>query len=200
MEIYGFGKTVVFGGFCTTCWGCTGVILEGFWAESNLEEMRWVKCIFLGCGLLGGFFAHAQEGDSNEYALPYPTRNQGPSVEFGQGFQSVAPSMPVPAEGRIKVEPKVESAEGAEGKEAVVTADLKAVVFVDRPDLVKTEGVPGATGVITGIEILKDGDFRKKMEPYLGKPATLTTLNKICRDVIDYYRREGFPVVNVVFP
>jgi len=162
--------------------------------------MRWLKCIYLGCALLGGFSAHAQEGDSTEYALPYPTRSQGPSVEFGQGFQSVAPSMPMPAEGRIKVEPKVESTEGAEGKEAVVTADLKAVVFVDRADQVKAEGVPGVSGVITGIEILKDGDFRKKMEPYLGKPATLTTLNKICRDVIDYYRREGFPVVNVVFP
>ena len=93
--------------------------------------MRQVKSIFLGCALLGGFFTYAQEGDSNEYALPYPTRSQGPSVEFGQGFQSVAPSMPRPAEGRIKVEPKVESPEGGEAKEAVVTAEVKALVFVD---------------------------------------------------------------------
>ena len=162
--------------------------------------MRQVKSIFLGCALLGGFFTYAQEGDSNEYALPYPTRSQGPSVEFGQGFQSVAPSMPRPAEGRIKVEPKVESPEGGEAKEAVVTAEVKALVFVDSGEGVKADGVPGASGVITGIKTLQQDDFKGKLQPYLGKPATMATLNKISRDVIDYYRSEGFPVVNVVVP
>jgi hemolysin activation/secretion protein len=108
--------------------------------------------------------------------------------------------MPRPADGRIKVEPKVESPEGGQAKEAVVTAEVKALVFVDSGDAVKTDGVPGASGVITGIEILKQEDFRDKLKPYLGKPATMATLNKVSKDVIDYYRREGFPVVNVVVP
>ena len=162
--------------------------------------MNGRRCIYLGCAVLWPFFVQAQEGDSSEYALPYPTRSQGPSVEFGQGFQSVAPSMPRPADGRIKVEPKVESPEGGEAKEAVVTAEVKALVFVDSGEEVKADGVPGASGVITGIKILQQDDFRKKLQPYLGKPATMGTLNKISRDVIDYYRREGFPVVNVVVP
>ncbi|NCW28735.1 MAG: ShlB/FhaC/HecB family hemolysin secretion/activation protein, partial [Verrucomicrobia bacterium] len=159
---------------------------------------KW--CIYLGSVVLGAFPVWAQEGDGNEFALPYPTRSQGPSVEFGQGFQSVAPSMPRPADGRIKVEPKVESPEGGQAKEAVVTAEVKALVLVDSGDAVKADGVPGASGVITGIEILKQEDFRDKLEPYLGKPATMATLNKVSKDVIDYYRREGFPVVNVVVP
>ena len=121
-------------------------------------------------------------------------------MEFGQGFQSVAPSMPRPAEGRIKVEPKVESPEGGEAKEAVVTAEVKALVFVDSGEGVKADGVPGASGVITGIKTLQQDDFKGKLQPYLGKPATMATLNKISRDVIDYYRSEGFPVVNVVVP
>lgn len=154
----------------------------------------------MGWAFLGALPVFAQEGDSSEYALPYPTRSQGPSVEFGQGFQSVAPSMPMPAEGRIKVEPKVESPEGGEAKEAVVTAEVKALVFVDSGEAVKADGVPGASGVITGIKTLQEPDFREKLQPYLGKPATMATLNKISRDVIDYYRREGFPVVNVVVP
>ena len=108
--------------------------------------------------------------------------------------------MPRPADGRIKVEPKVESPEGGQAKEAVVTAEVKALVFVDSGDAVKADGVPGASGVITGIEILKQEDFRDKLKPYLGKPATMATLNKVSKDVIDYYRREGFPVVNVVVP
>ena len=154
----------------------------------------------MGCAVLWPLYGSAQEGDSSEYALPYPTRSQGPSVEFGQGFQSVAPSMPRPADGRIKVEPKVESPEGGQAKEAVVTAEVKALVFVESGEAVKADGVPGASGVITGIEILKQEDFRDKLEPYLGKPATMATLNKVSKDVIDYYRREGFPVVNVVVP
>ena len=154
----------------------------------------------MGCAVLWPFYGWAQEGDSGEYALPYPTRSQGPSVEFGQGFQSVAPSMPRPAEGRIKVEPKVESPEGGESKEAVVTAEVEALVFVDSGEAVKADGVPGASGVITGIKILQQDDFKRKLQPYLGKPVTMATLNKISRDVIDYYRREGFPVVNVVVP
>ena len=159
---------------------------------------KW--CIYLGSVVLGAFSVWGQEGDPSESALPYPTRSQGPSVEFGQGFQSVAPSMPRPADGRIKVEPKVESPEGGQAKEAVVTAEVKALVFVDSGDAVKADGVPGASGVITGIEILKQEDFRDKLKPYLGKPATMATLNKVSKDVIDYYRREGFPVVNVVVP
>ena len=162
--------------------------------------MSWRWCIYLPCAVFWTLCAQAQEGDSSEYALPYPTRSQGPSVEFGQGFQSVAPSMPRPADGRIKVEPKVESPEGGEAKEAVVTAEVKALVFVESAEAVKTEGVPGASGVITGIKILQQEDFKEKLRSYLGKPATMATLNKISRDVIDYYRREGFPVVNVVVP
>ena len=108
--------------------------------------------------------------------------------------------MPRPAEGRIKVEPKVESPEGGEAKEAVVTAEVKALVFVESGEAVKADGVPGASGVITGIKTLQQDEFREKLTPFLGKPATMATLNKISRDVIDYYRREGFPVVNVVVP
>ena len=74
--------------------------------------MSWRMCIFLWWAILGGMRAFAQENSTTEYAQPYPTRSEGPSVQFGQGYQSVAPSMPRPADGRIKVEPKVESPEG----------------------------------------------------------------------------------------
>ncbi|NDE85435.1 MAG: ShlB/FhaC/HecB family hemolysin secretion/activation protein, partial [Verrucomicrobia bacterium] len=67
-------------------------------------------------------------------------------------------------------------------------------------EAVKADGVPGATGVITGNKILQQEDFQEKLRAYLGKPATMATLNKISRDVIEYYRRQGFPVVNVVVP
>ena len=148
-------------------------------------------------GVLEGF---GQEGSAEEYAVPYPTRSQGPSVQFGQGFQAVAPSMPRPSDGRIKVEPKIESTDGAKGRDSVVTAEVKALVFVEVGEQVKPDGVPGLSGIVTSIEMLKREDFRDKVGVYLGKPATMGTLNKISRAVIEYYRREGFPVVNVIVP
>jgi hypothetical protein len=108
--------------------------------------------------------------------------------------------MPRPADGRIKVEPKVESSDGAKGRDSVVTAEIQALVFVEVGEQVKPDGVPGLSGIVTSIDMLKEKDFQDKMNVFLGKPATMGTLNKISRDVIEYYRREGFPVVNVVVP
>jgi len=162
--------------------------------------MRRLWCIYVILGLLCPKFSIAQESSETQFSAPYPTRSEGPSVQFGQGYQSVAPNMPNPADGKIKVKPKVESAEGGAAKEAVVTAEVKALVFVESGEAVKADGVPGANGVITGIKILEQQDFREKLQTYLGKPATMATLNKISRDVIEYYRREGFPVVNVIVP
>ena len=108
----------------------------------------------MGLTLLGVLEGFGQEGSAEEYAVPYPTRSQGPSVQFGQGFQSVAPSMPSPSEGRIKVEPKLESAEGVKGREGVVTAEVKALVFVEVGEQVKPDGVPGLSGIVTSIEML----------------------------------------------
>ena len=51
---------------------------------------------------------------------------------------TVAPSMPNPSEGRIKVEPKLESPEGSKGREGVVTAEVKALVFVEVVEQVNT--------------------------------------------------------------
>ena len=135
------------------------------------------------------------------YAAPYPTRNQGPSIEFGQQYQDISPSMPSPVEGNVKVQPRVEKPDelGPE-KEAVVTAEIKGLVFLEKEDQVKADGAPGLTGVVTGIQLLKSEEFQQKLQPYFGRPATLSVLDKICRDVIDYYRQEGFPVVNVVVP
>ena len=106
----------------------------------------------------------------------------------------------MPSEGSIRVEPKVESPEGGEAKESVVTAELKGLVFLDSGEAVKAEGTTGVVGIVTGIAILQQEDFRDRLQPYWGNPATMATLNRISRDVIDYYRREGFPVVNVVVP
>ena len=107
-----------------------------------MSGQRCIFLLFFVC--LTASRSVAQEESANEFSQPYPTRSEGPSVQFGQGYQSVAPSMPYPATGRIKVEPRVESPQGGAAKEAVVTAEVKALVFVEKEAEVKPEGVPGA--------------------------------------------------------
>lgn len=130
-----------------------------------------------------------------------PSRDTPPSVQFGQGFQDIAPS---PAQGRpgtVQTLPKVEPPEGAsKAREAIITAELKGLVFVEKEDQIKPEGVPGAQGVLATSELLQKTDFAEIMRPFFGKPVTLGGLDDITREVINYFRKQGFPVVNVVVP
>ena len=130
-----------------------------------------------------------------------PSRAQGPSVEFGQGFQDIAPSLPVSKPGSVKTIPKVEQPEGStRGRESIITAELKGLVFVETEDQIKAEGVSGASGVIASSDLLQKPEFSVKMQRFFGKPVTLGGLDVITKEVINYFREQGFPVVNVVVP
>ena len=162
--------------------------------------MRDVGVYALILGVLCVHPVYGQDLSPEQNGVPYPTRSEGPSVQFGQGFQSVAPSMPQPADGKVKVDSKVVSLEGGAAKESVITAELKALVFLNSGELVKPDGMSGVSGIVTDIEILKNQDFQELIKVYFGKPATLGSLNQLTRSVIEYYRKMGFPVVNVIIP
>lgn len=174
----------------------------GFPPPNSLESMQRVWCIFMAGTFLAICSASAQiEDTADAYPRPYPTRSDGPSVEFGQAYQDISPNMPRPYEGAVLVKPRVETPEGVDAaKEAVITAEIAGLVFLENADQVKKDGAPGLAGLVTGIGILNQTEFQEKMRPYFGRPATMSVLDKICRDVIDYYRQQGFPVVNVVVP
>ena len=130
-----------------------------------------------------------------------PSRDAPPSVQFGQGFQDIAPSPAPGKSGTIQTLPKVEPPEGAQrGREAIITAELKGLVFVEKEDLIKTEGVAGVQGVVASSELLQSNEFAERLKKYFGKPVTLGGLDEITRVVINYFREQGFPVVNVVVP
>jgi len=130
-----------------------------------------------------------------------PSRDAPPSVQFGQGFQDIAPS-PAPGKpGTVLTLPKVEPPEGAQrGREAVITSELKGLVFVEKEDQIKDGGVPGVVGVVASSELLQKAEFIERMRKFFGKPVTLGGLDEITREVINYFREQGFPVVNVVVP
>ena len=130
-----------------------------------------------------------------------PTRSEGPSVQFGQGFQDIAPS-PAPGKaGSVQTLPKVEPPVGSSrSREAVITSELKGLVFVETEDQIKPDGAPGAVGVLASSDLLRKAEFSDRMNKYFGKPVTLGGLDEITREVINYFREQGFPVVNVVVP
>ena len=130
-----------------------------------------------------------------------PNRSSAPSVQFGQGFQDIAPS-PAPGKpGGVITLPKVEPPEGAaRGREAVITSELKGIVFVENESQLKAQGVSGVQGVVASSNLLQKKQFSERMGRFLGKPVTLGGLDEITREVINYFREQGFPVVNVVVP
>ena len=157
------------------------------------------RCIYLPiCGILLLFAARvfAQTGD-----VTGPSRSTAPSVQFGQGFQDIAPS-PAPGKpGTVQTLPKVEPPEGAsKAREAIITSDLKGLVFVEKEDQIKVEGLAGIQGVQASSELLQKPIFAERMKKFFGKPVTLGGLDEITREVINYFREQGFPVVNVVVP
>jgi len=130
-----------------------------------------------------------------------PSRTTAPSVQFGQGFQDIAPS-PAPGKpGTIQTLPKVEPPEGASrAREAVITSELKGLVFVEKEDQIKADGLSGVQGVVATSELLQKPAFTEVMRKFFGKPVTLGGLDEITREVINYFREQGFPVVNVIVP
>lgn len=145
--------------------------------------------------MLGGVL-HAQSPTDT-----LPSRSDAPSVQFGQPFQDVAPSMPKGRPGSVQTLPKVEPAEDTtKGRERIVAAELKGLVFVEQESQIKDGGVAGVSGVVASSSLLQAPEFAERMKKYFGKPVTLAGLDDITREVIAYFREQGFPVVNVVVP
>ena len=153
---------------------------------------RAIYCIPL---LLGGLLRAQSPQDV------LPSRSEAPSVQFGQPFQDVAPSLPPSRPGSIQSIPKVEPPEGGvRAREAVITAELKGLVFVEAESQIKGAGAPGLSGVVASSDLLRKPEFAERMRKYFGKPVTLGGLDEITREVIAFFREQGFPVVNVVVP
>ena len=145
------------------------------------------------------FFGGLILAQSQEEILP--SRSAAPSVQFGQSFQNIAPSLPTSKPGSVQTIPKVEPPPGVNrGREAIITAELKGLVFVESESQIKDGGVSGLTGVVVSSDLLRKKEFDERMAKFFGKPVTLGGLDNITREVIAYFRDQGFPVVNVIVP
>lgn len=115
----------------------------------------------------------------------------------GQDFERFAPK-PVPQEQQT---PEIPSeVPDALGEDDVLVDSLIGVVLVDSLDKVVLEGLQVEGITADDFEILQDEDFPRVIEPYLGQPLSMQSLNQIVRDIIIYYRENDYPVVDVIVP
>jgi len=114
--------------------------------------------------------------------------------------ENLKPKTPPPKERKAKLETPVTPAPSSED-EALVTENLRGIVFLRAKEDVKREGMDGVTGVeVRDIPLIAGQDFVDVLAPYLNKPAKLGTLRAIQRDVILYCRSHDRPLVDVIVP
>lgn len=79
---------------------------------------------------------------------------------------------------------------------------LKAVVILGNQSQLQPQGVKGAQGVVVqGVDFLKGKDFESVIAPHLGKPAKLSDLRQIQKDIIRYCQQSrDHLLVDVWFP
>ena len=83
--------------------------------------------------------------------------------------------------------------------ETVLVDALVGVRFVRSPaDVIKEAAQAGIE--IKDISLLDNDEFRKIIQPYLGKRVTMRSISQMVRDTILYYRSKGRPVVDVLAP
>jgi len=89
----------------------------------------------------------------------------------------------------------------AEAEKSV--SELKGLIFLKSQDQILKEDDPGlaVSGlVVKEVELLKEPEFDRRMQPFFGKPIDQNLLKDIQTAVQTYYRRKGFPIVDPVFP
>lgn len=120
----------------------------------------------------------------------------------GQDYEKMAPKLPEPAEEKPLIE---SSPQKLPGDGTVVVKELRAMVFLKGEKKFHKNGLRIDETQKTFISadelpVLQTEEFRELMQPYLGKPADLKTLQTITQEVIEYYREKDQPVVWVCLP
>ncbi|MBN1662368.1 MAG: ShlB/FhaC/HecB family hemolysin secretion/activation protein [Deltaproteobacteria bacterium] len=125
-----------------------------------------------------------------------------PSSSGAQDLRKFEP-LPVPpqveAPGGALKPPPVPDQPGQD--ERVLVDALRGLVFIDRSDA----AVPKVQMPPDGIDVrrlprLQTPDFRKLVEPYLGRPVSRAVLNRLVGGIHAYYNKRDMPFVSVTLP
>lgn len=157
------------------------------WTERSIAESRaWKTSVFL---LVGCLFlvpaAHAQD-DRERIAPRMPGDDDIITGAERDGPGVIRPDADIPE---------------VEGDREVLLSALKGIVFVTSMGEVVVDGVTGVDGVDARTDdVLATEAFDSVAARYIGQPVSLRSLNELNRDVVSFYARHDYPVVDVVIP
>lgn len=120
------------------------------------------------------------------------------AVAAGQDYQRVAPKQPETQQ-KGTVEPA--APRPVDVSDEPILDALRGMVFVPSSDMIEVDGREDVTGIAAEqLPLLGTDAFRRRVERFLGKPASLATLHDIAAEVVLHYRANDRPVVDVYVP
>lgn len=116
-----------------------------------------------------------------------------------QDYQRIAPNLPSKS-GAASLMPPPAAPTASSSRVALIAA-LKGLVFVDRPERVKTTGLANLAGIdASQIPELNDHRFLEQLAVFLGRPVTLADLDQIKSQTTAWLRAHQRPFVDVSVP
>ena len=124
------------------------------------------------------------------------------SVAEAQTYQQVAPNQPVKQAPAPAAEPSpADKARRQTSADTVVASRLAGIRFVSSVKEVRGGGFKGQQAIDPGdVPFARNPDFAAVVQPFLGQPVTIGSLDKLTSAVVQYYRAHDRPIVNVFAP
>lgn len=118
----------------------------------------------------------------------------------GEVDPRIAPKQPAPSGRDTGVSATQSEAPGTADSNRMILSELKGIMFVNTASAVKKAGVPGSGIMVQDIPALDHSAIREKLAGYLKKPLTQGSLRAIGQTVLDWYRGQNYPFVDVALP
>lgn len=124
------------------------------------------------------------------------------SLAEAQTYQQVAPNQPEKnAPTQLAEPPPADKARRQTSADTVVSKRLAGIRFLSSVQEVRHDGFQGHLPIDPGdVPFAQRIDFAAIVQPFLGQPVTLGSLDKLTSAVVQYYRAHDRPVVNVFAP
>ncbi|MCE0484858.1 MAG: hypothetical protein LV479_11550 [Methylacidiphilales bacterium] len=119
---------------------------------------------------------------------------------MAQNYEQVAPKQPEKtSEGTISNEASAIAA--GHGHTVVLVDRLNGIFLLSDIHQLKKGGVKSSRTLEPGmVTLAQRPDFAPVVEPFIGQPVTLKSLDELSRAIVAYYRQHDRPVVNVFVP
>jgi hemolysin activation/secretion protein len=135
--------------------------------------------VFLVAGLLGSMWC--------ECGLAQDYQRLAPQTLSPQGRGTMA--LPVPPE--LKVDRR---------DLQPILDRLRGIRLVSKTAWIQVDGFRGSGLMIMGLGPLKAPRIQSQLKSFIGKPLTMAAMKEISADIEQWYRSQGRPYVDVVFP